>query len=122
MSDPPGRVRVVTAHVSGAPDPVRCAPGDVLGVGHRDRQWPSYLWCTDQSGRAGWVPESYIVMTGAHEARALRAYDATELTVGAGEELEALDEAGGWLLCRSSAGLTGWVPADHVEPAGREPG
>jgi hypothetical protein len=118
MDPQPSRVRVTRAHVTNVSGPVRFAAGDALGVGHRDRQWTSYVWCTDPSGHAGWVPDSYIRMTGEHEATALRDYDATELTVGEGEELEVIEEAGGWLLCRTSLGITGWVPADRVEPAG----
>ena len=67
----PQRVRVTRAHVTSASDPVRFATGDALGIGHRDRQWTSYVWCTDQSGHAGWVPDSYIEMTGEHEALSL---------------------------------------------------
>ena len=118
MEQPRQRVRVTRAHVTNAGDPVRFAAGDALEIGHRDRQWTSYVWCTDQSGHAGWVPDSYIEMTGEHEATALRDYDATELTVGEDEELEVIEEAGGWLLCRTGLGIIGWVPADRVEPAG----
>jgi hypothetical protein len=113
----PQRVRVVRAHITSVPDPVRFVAGDVIGVGNHDQQWTSYVWCTDQAGHAGWAPDFYLEMTGAHEATALRAYDATELTVGPGELLDVLDEAGGWLLCRTGNGHEGWVPGDHVEPA-----
>jgi hypothetical protein len=111
-------VRVTTTYVSSVTDPVRFAVGETLACGHRDQLWTSYVWCTDEAGRAGWVPDSYFSETGPHEATALRDYDATELTVARGEHLEVLDEAGGWLLCRSAAGMVGWVPSDHVEPAG----
>jgi hypothetical protein len=116
VSDHPQRVRVVQSHINSDPDPVRFVAGDVLGVGHHDQQWTSYVWCTDQSGHAGWVPDSYLEMTGAHEGTALRDYDATELTAGADELLEVLAEAGGWYRCRTQSGHEGWVPADGVEP------
>lgn len=112
----PQKLRVIEPHITSDPDPVRFSPGDVLGVGHRDRQWLAYVWGTDQAGRAGWVPEAYLKMTGDHEAVALRAYDATELTVAAGEVLDVLDETGGWYLCRAASGLSGWVPDTVVEP------
>jgi len=117
MSELPQRVRVVRAHVTSEPNPVRFASGEALNIGHHDQQWRSYVWCTDQSGHAGWVPDFYLEMTGAHEAIALRDYDATELTVGSDELLDVLDEAGGWLRCRTSIGHEGWVPGDNVEPA-----
>jgi len=117
MHDVPRRVRVVRPHVTSDPDPMRFAAGDALSVGHHDQQWPSYVWCTDRSGHAGWVPHFFLEMTGAHEATALRGYDATELTVATDELLDVLEEAGGWLRCRTSSSQVGWVPADNVEPA-----
>ena len=115
MDETPRRVRIVATYVSSSTDPVRFHTGEVVGVGRRDQQWTSYVWGTDQAGRAGWVPDMYLEMTGPHEAVALRDYDATELTVGHGEHLEVLEEAGGWLRCRTAAGVTGWVPADHTQ-------
>jgi hypothetical protein len=117
MNGSPQHVRVVKPHVTSDPDPVRFKTGEVLNVGHHDKQWTTYVWCTDQSGHAGWVPDFYLEVTGQNEAVALRDYDATELTVSKGELLEALDEAGGWVRCRTEDGLEGWLPADNVEPA-----
>ncbi len=111
----PRHVRVTATYVSSTTDPVRFRAGEVVAVGRRDQQWTSYVWGTDQAGRAGWVPEEYLETTAAGEAVALRDYDATELTVGHGEHLDVLDEAGGWLLCRTDAGIVGWVPADHTQ-------
>jgi hypothetical protein len=116
MDEMPKRVRVVRSHITSDPDPVRFVAGDVLSVGHHDQQWRSYVWCTDQSGHAGWMPDFYLEMAGTHEATALRDYDATELTVGPGELLDVLEEAGGRLRCRTSSGHEGWVPGDNVEP------
>ena len=116
MTETPSRVRVVESHITSSEETVHFRTGDALGVGHRDQQWKAYVWCTDQHGHAGWVPDFYIEMTGEHEATALRDYDATELTVNTGELLEVLAEAGGWLRCRTSNGLEGWLPADTVEP------
>jgi len=107
-------VRVIQPHVTSDPTPVRFTTGEVLSLGHHDQQWTTYVWCTDQSGHAGWVPDSHLEVTGKNEAVALRDYDATELTVSKGE---VLDEAGGWLRCRTSSGLEGWLPGDGVEPA-----
>ena len=117
MNEPKQRVRVMRSHVTNDPDPVRFVTGEVLSIGHHDQQWRSFVWCTDQSGHAGWVPDSHIEMTGAREATALRDYDATELTVSKGEVLDVLEEAGGWLRCRTSSGREGWVPGDNTAPA-----
>jgi SH3-like domain-containing protein len=117
MAEIARRVRVMRSHITSDPDPVRFVTGDVLSIGHHDQQWRSYVWCTDQSGHAGWVPDSRLQMTDTHEAIALRDYDATELTVAKGELLDVLEEAGGWLRCRTSRGHEGWVPGDSTEPA-----
>jgi hypothetical protein len=115
MIDVSQRVRVTAPYVSAVTAPVRFAAGEAVAVGRHDQQWTAYVWGTDQAGHAGWVPEAYLQMTGPCEAVAHRDYDATELTVSRGEHLDVLDEAGGWLLCRSAAGLVGWVPSNHLE-------
>jgi hypothetical protein len=113
----PRKVRVVEAHVTSDPNPIRFREGDTLGIGHHDQVWKDYVWGTDQAGRSGWVPDSYLeVGADAHTAVARRDYDSTELTVGRKQVLEVLDEAGGWFLCRTEQGASGWVPSTSVEP------
>jgi SH3-like domain-containing protein len=111
----PQRARVIESHVSSPQSPVEFVTGDILGVGHRDRQWTTYVWVTDQSGHAGWVPDSYLEMTSEHEAVAVRDYDATELTIVKDEIVEVLEETGGWVHCRNSGGIDGWVPTSKVQ-------
>ena len=36
--------------------------------------------------------------------------------MGRKQELEVLDEVGGWYLCRTESGMSGWVPGTSVEP------
>jgi hypothetical protein len=113
----PARVRVIEAHVTSDPNPIRFRTGDTLGIGHRDQIWKGYVWGTDQAGRSGWVPEPYLELApGGKSAVALRDYDSTELTVGRGEVLDVLDATGGWYLCRAPEGISGWVPSSSVEP------
>jgi uncharacterized protein YgiM (DUF1202 family) len=112
----PQRANVRESHVSSPQSPVKFIAGDILGVGHRDRQWTTYVWVTDQSGHAGWVPDTYLEMTSAHEAVAIRDYDATELTIVKGECVDVLEEAGGWVHCRNASGVDGWVPSSKIEP------
>ena len=118
-SHPQQRVRVTESYVTSDPNPIRFRKGDTLGVGHRDQLWRDYVWGTDQAGRSGWVPDAYLEMgTDSHTATALRDYDSTELTVGRDQVLEVLDEVGGWYLCRTEGGMSGWVPSTSVEPLG----
>ena len=109
------RARVIESHVSSPQSPVKFQVGDILGVGHRDRQWTMYVWVTDQSGHAGWVPDTYLEMTDPREAVATRDYDATELTIVKDETVEVLEEAGGWTHCRNAHGVDGWVPSSKIE-------
>jgi hypothetical protein len=117
MSELPERLRVIETYVTSDPNPVRFRAGDTLGVGHHDQVWTAYIWATDQAGRSGWVPDEYLQTTGNNQAVALRDYDATELSVGRKEILEVLGEVGGWYLCRTQTGISGWVPSSCVEPA-----
>ena len=84
--------------------------GDVVGVGHRNQQFPEMRWCTPERGYSGWMAESYFEYTSDTEAIVKRDYDASQLTVFEDEELEVLDEVGDWLLCRNASGIQGWVP------------
>jgi hypothetical protein len=115
--DLPQRVRVVEAHVTSDPNPIRFRAGDTLGVGHHDQVWKDYVWGTDQAGRSGWVPVDFLeIGPDGSSATALRDYDSTELTVGRKQVLDVLDEVGGWYLCRAESGVSGWVPSTSVEP------
>jgi hypothetical protein len=102
---------VVTIHIR---------PGDVVGVGHRNQQYPEFLWCGSEDGHQGWVAESYLEMTSEKEAIALREYDAAQLTVVEDELLDVLDQQGAFVLCRNAAGAQGWVPASILEDAGTD--
>ena len=129
-------VFVTRAHAASSPDANRLRAGDRMIVGRRDTTWPEYVWCTAPDGREGWVPESLLRSAEApgpaaafgadgaapqpdagRVALALRDYDARELTVAAGVRLEAFEEAGGWLWCRTKEGEYGWVPMENVRQA-----
>jgi hypothetical protein len=118
----PRRVRVVQTHVTSDSNPIRFSAGETLGVGHHDQVWTEYVWGIDQAGRAGWVPDSYLeIAPDGETAVALRDYDSTELSVGRKQILEVLDEAGGWYLCRTETGMSGWIPGTSVEPVAEPP-
>ena len=48
-------------------------------------------------------------------ARALRDYDATELTIEAGVDVHCICEESGWLLVQTEDGREGWIPASCVK-------
>ncbi len=106
-SRPRDHVRNLSVHV-----------GDVIGVGHRNQQYPELLWCTPERGYSGWMAESYFDYTSPREAVVKKDYDASQLTVIAGEVLVVLDTVGEWLLCRNERGIQGWVPKRILEDIG----
>lgn len=112
--EPGQRCRVTSAYQAAYPDPLVIKTGERLQIGDRATDWPGWLWCTNESGKSGWVPEAYIEQ---HNRRGLarRDYDATELSAEVGEELVVGFEESGWLWCTNQAGQSGWIPADHVE-------
>jgi hypothetical protein len=63
------------------------------------------------------VPERYVERRG-EGATALRDYDATELTVRAGEMVTATTHEAGWRWCTNARGDSGWVPDEHLSCSG----
>ena len=57
------------------------------------------------------MPAHYVV-TDATGSKARHDYDATELTVRAGEKVEAIREESGWVWCRKEDGREGWLPLE----------
>jgi hypothetical protein len=110
------RVRATQAYLNNDRNPLRLKTGDMITVGHRDGVWTGYVWGCDDSGHAAWVPEEFLERRGEREAALRRNYDSADLTVVKGDELDVLAEAGGWCLCSTSAGVTGWLPEEILEP------
>jgi hypothetical protein len=89
--------------------------GDVIGVGHRNQQYPEMRWCTSEQGSSGWMAESYFRYTSETEAVVTKDYSASQLTVFEDDEVDVLDEVGEWWLCRNDRGIQGWVPHRILE-------
>lgn len=112
--------RVVKDYQAEFPDPIAVDAGEAFRVSARTSAWENnpvwmWVWCTDQRGKSGWVPKNIIQMeadgqTGTTHA----AYDASELTVTAGQELTVEQEESGWFWCRDEQGRHGWVPISHM--------
>lgn len=88
-------------------DPVRIAGGEVLVLTGREEVWDGHrwLWARAPDGREGWVPDTLV-----RDGRALRDFDARELTCRAGEAVTWLHATHGWAWCRAGDGREGWVP------------
>jgi hypothetical protein len=117
MDEWPQNLRVSVSRARDHIENIRIRQGESVVVGHRNQQYPVFLWCAAEDGHAGWVPEEFLHMDSQREATALRDYDAAQLTVVKGELVEGLERAGVWIRCRNGAGTEGWVPETCLEPA-----
>ncbi len=95
-------------------DPLILRAGEVVTLGQRDTEWPGWVWCTNQEGKGGWVPEQYIEE---HESGGTvrNNYTAVELAVGVGEEVRLGQRLNGWVWCTNANGQSGWVPERNLE-------
>lgn len=109
------RVRVVTAWASERIQEIRIHVGDSLAVGHRNQQYPEFVWCATEDGHHGWVAEDAIEHVDAHSAVARRDFDSADLTAAVGEILDVKEQVGDFLLCQNATGISGWVPCAYIE-------
>lgn len=112
-----GRCKVIAPHTATYPDPIRVHKGEQVTLGKRDDEYPGWVWCTAKSGKNGWVPEEYLAIEGGMGTMR-RDYDATELTVAAGETVELLAFLSGWGWCRKADGTEGWLPLSVLSESG----
>jgi hypothetical protein len=111
----PRRVRVAISCLREQVQEICIHAGDSLALGHRNQQHPAFVWCASEDGHHGWVPEESIEIVQGRNAVARRDYDSTHLTVSEDENLDVLEQVDDYVLCRSAAGVTGWVPEACVE-------
>lgn len=105
--------RVISDYATAYPDPLIVYADENLAVGRRDDEYPGLVWCTDTSGKGGWMPEDCIEGTRA-EATARYGYAATELSAQAGCQVTVSHEKNGWAWCTNTSGRGGWLPLAHL--------
>jgi hypothetical protein len=101
--------RVIEDYESAYPEPLRLNKSDRVRVEERECEWPGWLWATDNSGRSGWIPATYLSVED-DAGELLRDYDAAELDARAGEVVQILERESGWARCRKTDGSVGWLP------------
>ena len=112
--------RVIESYESPFPDPLEAKAGARLGFERKETEWEGWLWCTDSSGKTGWVPETWLTLE--EEFCILqRDYVARELSVAAGELISADFVESGWVFGSTASGEQGWIPLNHLSPAAQEP-
>lgn len=107
--------RVIRSYQSTSTDPIVMKEGDRLQVEDKPTDWDGWVWCLHSSGKNSWVPGIYLNREGNNTALALQDYNATELSVREGQELEIFNEVAGWYWCRNGDGKSGWVPAENIK-------
>ena len=108
-------VVVSVAHTSNYPDPLEVAAGDVVTAGHRDKQYPGWIWVTTADGKEGWAPEDYMERRKGSAGIMKRAYSAREIDTAAGDVLFVQMELNGWFWVETADGRSGWVPVDTTD-------
>jgi len=103
------KVLVIEDYQTPFPEGIILKQDDLVCVEKRKSEWEGWIWCTAPDGKQSWVPESFLDIK-KDVARILLEYNASELSVTKGEELEILKEESGWLWCRNQKGKSGWVP------------
>jgi hypothetical protein len=109
-------LRVIQAYHSAFTDPLIARQGDQLRFERRESEWPGWIWCTDPSGRSGWVPESWVEL-GTGVCTLKRDYAATELSVEERARVAVELVESGWAWATTESGQSGWIPLAHLASA-----
>lgn len=108
-------VRVIEDYQAPYPDPIQANAGDEVIVDIDKRtNIAGWIWCTNRSGKSGWVPISYVKLRG-NIGKMKLDYSAIELTIHKGETLTVHKVESGFYWATDQAGRQGWVPAANVE-------
>jgi hypothetical protein len=102
-------------------DPITLAKDEAAMLDGRAEPWEDHadwiwVWGENAAGKSGWMPRPLLRIEGS-QGVALEDYDAHELTVAAGERVNAQREACGWAWCVADGGRSGWVPLSHLRRA-----
>jgi hypothetical protein len=109
------QARVIADYEAPYPDPIVVKAGDEISVDSgKKTDWAGWVWCTNDAGKSGWVPETYIQRRGDIVSMCCD-YDAIELTVRVGELLSVKKAESGFSWVTNERGQDGWVPSTHIE-------
>jgi hypothetical protein len=107
--------RVIADYEAPYADPIVVEEGDEITIDSgKEADWAGWVWCANDAGRSGWVPEAYIERRG--DVGTMRCdYDAIELTVRVGELLSVHKAESEFFWASNERGQDGWVPSTHIE-------
>lgn len=110
----PERYRVLEAYQPEFSDRWTVRKGERLRFERRETEWRGWIWCTDSSGQARWVPENWVEIEG-NSCVMKRDYDSTELSIDVGQVLTVEFEEGDWAWVTKESGEGGWVPCENPD-------
>jgi hypothetical protein len=105
--------KIIRDYVTPFSEPLAVSMGERLRIGKRDEEWPEFVWCVNQEGKGGWIPEEHIERS-EDIGYARRDYTTQELTVRAGETVALFEQDSRWFWAENAAGKKGWIPAKVV--------
>lgn len=107
------RATVTEAHAPVHEAVLMARAGARVRLVREDEEWPGWIWCENEAGVGGWAPAPFLVREG-ETAVFRRDYEATELTVQAGDHLLLHEQVCGWWWAADEQGKSGWIPASKV--------
>ena len=106
---------IVKAHQRSFDTAPRTRVRDVVQPIRHDVDNPGWFYGMTPDGVEGYFPSEWFdIAADGSEAIAQREYDAMELTVAVGEQVECLDAVAGWILVQTADGRHGWVPQECI--------
>ena len=111
------RYLVIEAWQRSHDNPICLRAGDTAVPDGRQECWEGFRWpCAPApDGREGRVPDELLCHDG-NGWHARRDYSALELRCAAGQMLDGMEAAHGWIWCRAWNGEEGWVPRRSLSP------
>jgi hypothetical protein len=115
----PRRGHVIQDYHADYPDPIVAQAGERIAVTELSGPWHErpdwvWIWCINQRGKGGWVPQTYIAQQG-KTATLLCDYSAHELEAQTGTMVTVERAESGWYWCQNQQGEHGWLPIDQVQ-------
>ena len=107
---------VINKHTTEFTVPLLMKKDEIIEGEKRKTDWKGWIWCKNDAGLFGWVPEPYLKqLPEERKYIALRDYSAFELSVDVEHELMVLKEASSWTWVRTLDGEEGWIPLENLE-------
>lgn len=111
------KYRVIEDYRSPYPESLIFHKGDHVIIRQEYQEnpnWSDWVWCDGSNGVQAWTPKSYLNIHGENGVLQ-RNYNARELSVTEGEEIEISEIVGGFGMAVKGDGDTGWVPMNVLE-------